>query len=40
MKIEKYGTVPQLVNAYVTKLKVMDVRRAEQKRKREKSNAK
>jgi len=36
MKIEKYGTVPYLVDAYVKKLKVMDARKAEQKRKKEK----
>lgn len=36
MKVEKYGTVPYMVNAYVTKLKVMDARRAERKGKKEK----
>lgn len=36
MKVEKYGTVPYMVNAYVTKLKVRDERLAEAKRKKEK----
>ena len=34
MKVEKYGTVPQLVNAYVKKLEVRDARLAEEKRKK------
>ena len=36
MKIDKYGTVPQLINAYMTKLQVRDAQRAELKRKKEK----
>jgi hypothetical protein len=39
MKIENYGTVPQLINAYMTKLQVRDAQRAELRRvaKKEKS---
>ena len=36
MKIDKYGTVPYLVNAYLAKLEIRDARRADQKRKKEK----
>ena len=32
MKIENYGTVPQLINAYMTKLQVRDAQRFEEKK--------
>ncbi len=34
MKLDKYGTVPYLVDAYVRKLKAEDARRAAQKGKK------
>ena len=36
MLIDKYGTVTQMVDAYVKKLEARDARKAEQERKKEK----